>query len=258
MTYLRIIAAEIVRDIKESLSYRVGIISDVAVLSILILSLLFWGTGSSLTRYYGNTVNSKTLLIIGYLFWAFSINAINVTSTEIGNEALKGTLEQKFMAVVPIGYLLFGKMVGGLIISSIVICLISVIVIILAHIPIMLTGFSVLVLMINLVGMYGMGLIFGSIALKYKKIGQLTLIVQILLIFMTDTLTNTFLSQGIGKIIPLTYGIDLARRSVSRLTIQAIDLVLLIIISCIWVLIGSVIFNRACQNVRKNGTLIFY
>lgn len=258
MLSLRIIIAEIVRDIKESLNYPIGILSDIAVFSFLILSLLFLGTGSSLQDYYGEATGSKSLLLVGYIFWVFSIYAINSTSSEIHHEALKGTLEQKFMAVVPIGYLFLGKMLSGLLISTIIIGFVTTIVILLTDLSLKITGLCILLLLINLIGMYGIGLIFGSIALKIKKIGQLTLILQILLMLLTDTLTKTPLSEGMGKVIPLTNGIELARQSISGLLVAKSDLIFFIIISLLWIFLGILVFSYTEKKVRQEGTLNFY
>lgn len=258
MIYLRVIFAEIKRDIKESLNYQIGLLSDIAVFSVLILSLLFLGTGSSLEDYYGGATDAKSLLLVGYLFWVFSIYAINCISSEIHHEALRGTLEQKFMAVVPIGLLFFGKMLSGLLISTVIIALVTVIVILLTGITLKITGLSIILLGINLIGMYGIGLVFGSIALKVKKIGQLTFIFQILLMFLTDTLTKTPLSEGLGKVIPLTNGINLARQSISGLLVAKTDLIFFILVSLIWILLGVLIFSYTEKKVRREGTLNFY
>ncbi len=258
MLYLRVIFAEIKREIKEALTYRVGILSDIAVFSVLILSLLFFRTGSSLEDYYGGAADAKSLLLVGYLFWVFSIYAINSTSSEIHHEALRGTLEQKFMAVVPIGLLFLGKMLSGLLISTVIIASVTVLVLLLTDITLKITGLSLVLLGINLVGMYGLGLIFGSIALKVKKIGRLTFILQILLMFLTDTLTKTSFSDGLGKVIPLTNGINLARQSVSGLLVAKTDLIFFIVDSLIWLLLGVFIFSYAEKKVRREGALNFY
>lgn len=123
--YLNAIKAEIEMNLKEALSYKVGVISDLIVISILYFSLLFLDTGTMLGVYYGgNTQNSKPLLLLGYIFWGYSINAISTVSSEIHIEAVKGTLEQKFMSVIPFALLLFGKIITGIIIETLVISII--------------------------------------------------------------------------------------------------------------------------------------
>ena len=171
---------------------------------------------------------------------------------------MRGTLEQKFMAVVPIGLLFLGKMLSGLLISTVIIASVTVLVLLLTDITLKITGLSLVLLGINLVGMYGLGLIFGSIALKVKKIGRLTFILQILLMFLTDTLTKTSFSDGLGKVIPLTNGINLARQSVSGLLVAKTDLIFFIVDSLIWLLLGVFIFSYAEKKVRREGALNFY
>lgn len=102
MKYFNTLKSEIILNIKDSFSYKIGIINDILILGVLYFSLVFIGTGSSLASTYGSKIgDSNTLLLIGYVFWSLSIAAIGSVSAEISSEATKGTLEQKFMAVVP-------------------------------------------------------------------------------------------------------------------------------------------------------------
>lgn len=103
-----------------------------------------------------------------------------------------------------------------------------------------------------------MGLILGSIALNEKKIGNILFLIQIFLLFVSDTLTkNDFLSH-INKFIPLTNGINIARKSaaISSITIQ--EWLLLIIISILWLVIGYIIFTLTSTYVKRKGVLSDY
>ena len=102
----------------------------------------------------------------------------------------------------------------------------------------------------------GLDLFFGSIALKVKKIGRLTFIFQILLMFLTDTLTKTSFSDGLGKVIPLTNRINLARQSVSDLLVPKTDLIFFIVdLTLIWLLLAVFIFSYAEKKVRRGGDI---
>lgn len=254
---LSIIKAEIVRDLQETFSYKVGILSDIIVLSILYLSLIFLNTGTKLGLYYQNG-DSPSLLLLGYIFWSYSISAISRLSSEIRAEQVKGTLQQKFMAVIPFNLILIGSILSNLLINSIVAITIIIISKVIAGVNIIFNWQALIALLITLTGMYGVALIFGAITLRVKKIGQLVFITQIIFLFISDTMTKTSISEGIGKILPLTAGIDLARRAVGGLNIGAIDWSVLIAVSIFWLIIGVYVFNNSQRYVKKHGLLNTY
>ncbi|ABY91646.1 hypothetical protein JCM16816_04740 [Thermoanaerobacter brockii subsp. lactiethylicus] len=256
--YLNIVIAEIRRSLKESFSYKMGLVSDIVVLTLLYAGLIFMDTGSMLGEYYNNPGNSKTLLLLGYIFWSYSIAAISGVSSEISIEAVKGTLEQKFMAVIPYPFLIAGNIISSLLLSSIVAAVIIAFSNLIIGVSITVNGKVILSLLMTLVGMYGMGLILGGLSLIAKRINQLTLLIQILLLFVTDTLSKTSPSSAISCIIPLTVGNDIARKSVSNIVISYNEWLMLILVSMLWFVVGSAIFGMSSRYARKNGLLGTY
>ncbi|WP_041605685.1 ABC transporter permease [Halothermothrix orenii] len=254
---LFIIKAEIIRYLQETFSYRVGIISDIIVLSILYLSLIFLNTGTKLGLYY-QTGDSPSLLLLGYIFWSYSISAISRISSEIRTEQVKGTLQQKFMAIIPFNFILIGTILSNLMINSIVAIAIIIISKIIAGVNIIFTWPSFIALLITLAGMYGIALIFGAITLRVKKIGQLVFITQVILLFISDTMTKTYISESLGKIIPLSAGIDLARKAVGGLNVNIIDWSILITVSTLWLVVGIYAFKKSQKYVKKHGLLNTY
>lgn len=255
MIYFNALKAEVILNIKEAFSYKIGIVSDILVLSILYFSLLFLGTGSSLVNTYGGKIeDSKTLLLIGYIFWNFSICAISSVSSEINSEATKGTLEQKFMSVVPIQFLLIGKFLSSILIELIVVMVIILLSFIFAGTKILINLNIIFSITLVLIGMLGLGLILGGVALREKRINNLVFIIQILLLFISDTMTKSSTSlqlYEINKLIPLTNGIDIARKSVTMINIKPSEWTMLIVSSVLWLFIGNIIFNK-CINVTKH------
>jgi len=255
---LKSIKAEILRDIRETFSYKTGIISDIAVLSILFLSIIYLGSGTQIQKYYKGLNGSRTLLLTGYIFWTYSVSAINTMSKEINYEAMKGTLAKKYTAVTPFYALLAGVVLSSLTINSIVAIFIIAISKIVVGINIIINIKVFSSLIITLVGMYGVGLLYGGIALRVKRIGQLVFVTQIILLFISDTLTKTKLSEGIGKIIPLTAGIDIARKSIGGLNVGINDWSILIGSSIFWLFIGMYFFHKSQQYAKKYGLINVY
>jgi len=105
-----------------------------------------------------------------------------------------------------------------------------------------------------------MGFIFGGIVLLAKKTGQLIFLVQVALLF----LSGTFMPLGdmplaivkIGQSIPLTRGIDLARRAAGNdVPISLQDWWMLIMTALSWLAAGLIVFSMADRQARKEGLL---
>lgn len=252
MKYFNALKSEIVLNLKDSFSYKIGIFNDILVLGILYFSLVFMGTGSSLSSSYGSKIgDSNTLLLIGYVFWSLSIGAIGSVSSEISSEATKGTLEQKFMAVVPIQWLLLGKFISSILVELLVSIIIAIAASVFVGTKIIVNGTIIISLVLTVIGMFGMGLILGAIALNEKKIGNILFLIQICLLFVSNTLTkNNFLSH-FNKVIPLTNGINIARKSAAINSITSHEWLLLIISSLLWMVIGYIVFTLATSYVKR-------
>ncbi|CAM2920591.1 ABC transporter permease [Hathewaya histolytica] len=255
MLYLNVMKAEVARGLKESFHYKVGFLTDILIFSLLYFYLIFSGSATYIGIYYENKGSARTLLLIGYIFWNFSISSINALSMEISAEAFKGTLEQKFMAIVPFPFLIGGKIISNFIIEFLEISLIIVLSILIAGVGITVNLKMVFSLILTLIGMYGIGLILGGVAIKEKKIGNLVFIINGALFLLCDTVTKTNFAQGLSKAVPLTTGIDIARKSALGLRISMSDWGMLLICSLTWIVIGVFVFNSFTRKAKKEGLL---
>jgi len=179
---------------------------------------------------------------------------------EVNREAMVGTLEQKFMAVVPPPLLLAGKAIGGTVISSISLLILVGAILLLFKLQLDVTSLALLSLGVTLIGMYGLGFAFAGLALLVKRTGQLVFLIQIALLFLTGAIIPvTSLPPIIGffsKLIPLTWGIDIARRSVGDMGSIRVDHWLgLIAASSICLVFGLVTFSLAYDRARRDGLL---
>ncbi len=258
---LRAMKAEIIREIQESWQYRTSLFTDLAVQILLYSGLLFTGKFSWLpSQYGGQSDGSRSLLLIGFVFWSYAIYALSQMGNDVAKEAAAGTLEQKFMAVVPPPLLLVAKAIGGSIISSVMVLLLIGVSALLFGVYIQLTLAAIISLGITLAGMYGLGFAFAGLAILVKRTGQIIFIIQIALLF----LTGTFMPLGdlpplvasLGRFIPLTWGIDIARRSVGGLEhITVYAWLWLAFTSSICMTFGLVTFFMAYKRARRDGLL---
>lgn len=259
--YLRILKAEIVREVKEAWQYRTGFLADLLTQFLLYVGLLFTGKFTWLLREYTMGIGeSRGLFLLGYIFWSYSILALSQMGSDIAREATVGTLEQKFMAITPPPLLLMGKAIGGVTISSILAAIMIVASSVLLGVKTAIPAAAFLALGIALAGMYGMGFIFAGIVLLAKKTGQLIFLVQMALLFLSGTFMPLeempLVVAEIGRSIPLTRGIDIARRAAGNYVSPGFqDWLMLIAISAIWLVIGLIVFSLADRRARQEGLL---
>ena len=112
-------------------------------------------------------------------------------------------------------------------------------------------------LIISTFGMFGIGLLIAGVALLHKRTGALTLIVQMGLLFITDTVPTSDLLAKITQVVPLTSCNEVIRKSLAG-TSDTRALILLIAFSALWLAIGIIAFNLCLKKAKKNGNLLMY
>ena len=258
MTTLKIMISEITLNIKEMFSYKMNFINDILIFGLLYIFLIFFDTGVSLGMDYGGNANmSKSLLLIGYVMWTMAISPLNILCNEVRIEAYKGTLEQKFMAVIPFYWLLIGKAISGIIIYIFEISIIIIISKIFMGIEFFINLKIISVIFVMMIGMYGIALILGGLTLKEKKIGNIMLIIQIFLLYGGNVLSKST-QIGINKFIPLSVGIDLARRIITNVPISKNEFTYFLLLCVLWFVLGIFIFKYFSYQTKKEGLLNNY
>lgn len=259
MIYVKAFLEEIRIGLETAWNYRMSFVSEIVTILILYLCLLFWNSGTSLALSYpGGNAGSKELLLAGYMLWNFSIMAINTMSDTISAEATSGTLEHKYMSIIPMSILNLAIFVRSFIIECIIVGIILIVAKFMFNISIAFNILSICIIIITSIGMYGIGMILGGIALKEKRIGKVIFILQILFLFMSDTITNVSNNIQISKILPLTLGNDLLRESISFGSVTLSKLYFLILISLLWIVIGTFIYKVFERKSKKEGLLGTY
>lgn len=259
MIYFRAFWEEIKRGLEESWNYKMSFLSEIATIIILYGSLLFFNSGLSLAELYpSNNADSKILLLAGYMLWTFSIMAINTVSNTISYEAISGTLEHKFMSIIPMSLLNFANFVQAFIIQSLIVGVLLIISKMFFYINMSFNFNLLLVVLITCIGMYGIGLIFGGIALKEKRIGKIVYIFQILLLFVSDTITNISSNIPMMKVFPLTLGNDLLRENITLGAISLNKFCVLLLSSFAWLLVGGIVFKIFEKKTKREGILATY
>ncbi len=258
-SYMRVIKAEIIMNFKDTIAYRVGLISDIIVMAVLYLCCIYIGGANSIGQYYGaEPGDSKSLVLLGYMFWSFSVLIIGSTSNSIRQDTMKGTLEQKVMSVAPLQIIFIGDLITELVINIAVVGSVCIISAIFLKISISLNLASILTLMITIAGMYGIALIFGGVALVSKRISNLVYIFQLILLIVSNAVIQVPLSHKFGNVFPLTMGIHIARSYMLNREVYMNDMVKFFVICTLWLVAGIIIFQKFLYKTKRTGGLSQY
>lgn len=108
----------------------------------------------------------------------------------------------------------------------------------------------------SIVGMFGIGLIVGGIALIEKNLGQFVYIIQtgILLISNAVIPTETFIS----RLLPFSYGIDIVRNLYMGNGWDIKIIFRYFMLNIIWIIMGTRIFNHLLKKEKRFGAFNSY
>lgn len=250
---LRAIFWEIRMDISSTFRYRFGIVTDIVIYSVLLIFFLISNSGKSYQDVY-HYDNYKELLVVGYLAWIYAVTAITSISQIVSGELRQGTFYKKYNSVYPLQALLFGRMIAALIIQSIVVLIVLLAAVLFGNIAIGIQPFAIAAVIISTIGMYGIGLVVAGMSIFYKKIGSILYIIQLCLLFVTDTIPA---SQSITLLLPLTLCNTVIRKSIAGISYTA-DFMKLIVSAIAFLVLGICVFQWYLKKARKKGNLLFY
>lgn len=199
-------------------------------------------------------------LIVANAFWFLILVGINSMGFEIANEATRGTLEQLYLAPVPVPLILAARMVATL---SIYLVLMMVMVS-----AAMLTSRTWLHLDLPLVfallvptlgGVVGLGFAVGGLALMFKQIQSLLQVLQFLFLGLAFI---PLASAPYLEVAPIIKGVDLVRSvtvyGAGFADIGVRDWASLWVNAAVYVLLGLWAFRAAEGRARQRGLLGHY
>ena len=253
---MKIIFYEFKMDFLRNIRYRMGIISDIAVFTLLLCFFFLSDTGHSLSAQYGSD-NYKPLLLLGYIAWSFSVSAISTIGSQILTELQRGTLFFKLNSRLPLQLIYIGDLISAVFIQTFIIVIYTIAASLFFGAGCPVNPTIILALLICLLGMYGIGLMIAGLSLYYKRIGAVILVVQLFLLFVTDTIPTSPVITNISRVIPLTVCNTVIRNSFVGGGI-ARSMLMLCVSSLIWFAAGYVIFNVFLKRAKKQGNLLFY
>lgn len=252
---IKMFALEAKLEFKEMFQYKITLVSDFIVFTILYLAIYLVNVDSGFMQYYTvGDADSKILVLVGYIFWQLNCLAIGNVSGSIKSDALRGLLETKMQSIFPLPMLILAQMLVGIVVELIAFC--GVFLISWITIGVQLRGLYMVVLTFfvaipSLCGAYGIGMVLGGLTLIEKSIGQFVYIIQVLLLFLSNTLSPT--AGWYCYLLPFTKGVEMMRNIYLRKGVSGIDIIQYLGVNLLWLLLGVIMFRVFMKAVRKKG-----
>ena len=123
--YLELLKNQIILDIKERLCYRINLISDLVLFTLIYFAVFYLAASGE------STAESRFLTLLGYIFWQFNAMALGYSTSTIRLEASRGTLElyiqSKYSIILLMGIrLMISLMISAVTMSGILVFSIAV------------------------------------------------------------------------------------------------------------------------------------
>jgi len=253
---LRAFYWEIKMSIMGTIRYRFGVFSDIIVFSALLSAFLLSDSGKSYGSVY-NYSNYKELLVIGYMAWMYAVSSISSISQIISGELRGGTFYKKYNSKYPLQLLLLGRLLASLLIESVVMIVLLLLAKLGWNVEVTFHPLIILAIIISTIGMYGIGMVVAGMTIFYKNVRSVIFLIQMGLLFVTDTLPVAEGILSISKIIPLT-SCNLIIKYILAGQSYSHEFVLLCITAAGFLALGVLCFSCYLKKARKKGNLLFY
>lgn len=259
------------------LSYRAQLVSIAAYTTLTVL-LFFFAGRPVLEALLGPLDESGSIprglliiLIVGFSAWPIFWRAWELTALGVRQEQWEGTFESLVpmphgVRSLPFGYL-WSKLPFTLLFQLFILG--ALLLALPGDMNRLDTPREVLeflaIVALTVVCMWGMGLLFGGLAVLYKQLGPADLVVRTLFLFLSGIFVPLELlpgwAQGVSKLLPLTYSFHLLRDVVVDgvpLGESSYQLAILALFTLVFVVAGNVTYRRYVEKARRQGAIQGY
>lgn len=207
---------------------------------------------------FGDRLDS---IIVGYVLWTLVLFVMTSISGTLQREAQTGTLEQLFISPFSPSQVFLARALADLLLQSGLIWAILLIIMALTGRWLAFPPSLSLPLLTVLLGAYGISFTMGSLALIFKRVGQVSGIFQFALLFLMSVPTEEWTGSMriVGNLLPMSPGAGLLRDLMARS--QPLDLPQLgiaLINGGLYFALGIFLFRWAERRVKRYGNLNDY
>lgn len=261
MELLYLIKVSFEKSFKELIRYKFEMISMVAGLYFLFIAM-FYGAKTFGTGIGANPLTLDSTLegfVAGYFLWTIMLMIFFDTSQGVISDANKGTLEQISMSGLGMKKVLIVKSLSNLVIN-VAMCFIVLFTIMATtgYWLNMQVGQLIIILLLGSFSMIGLSMVFGGLALIFKRIQSFLNIMQYLLIALVLPGNNAF-ATWVAALIPFRPTIELFYRvalgNQNLLDFTAMEYGVVILNSVIYFGIGLLVFDLCSRKAKRSGLL---
>ncbi|QSX05102.1 hypothetical protein JYG23_10435 [Sedimentibacter sp. zth1] len=247
-----------VKSVQDLIRYKFNTLTNIATFYFLFMAMLLG------LKILGNTLSSSPLkigssidtFIIAYFLWTVMYMAYANIAYAIINDASKGTLEQIAMSNLGLHSVVIVRGICETIINFIMCFVVLFLAMYTSGRWINVKALQIIVILfIGMFSMFGIGLIFGGLAIIFKRINAVLNLVQYFLIGLTMIDTTQLASIFIPFVpaINMVYKLSLGESTLLSFSIQ--NYIILIANSVLFFSIGLFVFKYCCNKAKKKGLL---
>jgi ABC-2 type transport system permease protein len=255
---LVLFTAMLKRGFIEMRRYAFDTLSGLITL-VLFFLLIFYGARALLG---GGTASGGTLeqIVVGYFVWILAIFTFSDSGMELNQEAQVGTLEQQSMSPMGLPRVIVTNFAAAFLFQLVI--LFGMLVLMMAISGRWLTlnlGTLLPLLLLTVIGIQGIGLMAGGLAVVFKRMQSALQILQFVFVLWIAAPLDRF---GWVKYLPLRWGTELIQRSMiegtSLFSMPAGDVVFLVLNSVAWFVVGLAVFKYFERVARDRALLGHY
>ncbi len=267
---MRIILEEIRKNFKIMLSYPIELVFWTIFPILWMIPLIFQGkalVGGLTSSSFGNLSGTEEYIpyiLIGAIFSTYMFSAVWSMGSSFRDEMYFGTLEYILSSPTPQYVLLFAKALFNTITSTIFVIFQIILCILLfgLHISLFKIAPFLIVLILLLIGLYGIGFFAAALTLLVKEAhGLLHVFEYVLFLFspIRYPVEVNPITSAVSLFIPLTYALVSIRGILLGIEFNFLrNTIMLIILDLIFLPLGIFTFYFIDKKTRKEGTIAYY
>lgn len=259
----KLFIAELRRDLRLWWSYRMQAISSLALWLVAFPFVMF--TFDSAADGYGPERQAASL--IGFLIWELCTGILTTTTDSITTESRQGTLENVVLTPLSPLTLFSLRIMAVFTRKAVETTLLGLCLMLLLGLFIVPNGLAQILVLLTFLGVAGISLLLGGLALIYKNINSFVSVIAFLAVLFTGALVPL---NSLGPVfvilklfLPMTWGIDALRQVlIQQATWDTLwhegTLLGLAIQTAVFLVIGILVFNWGFHHAQRQGSLGAY
>jgi ABC-2 type transport system permease protein len=205
----------------------------------------------------------KANLFIGMMAWQLAMGSVGVMGWSFYNEAAAGTLENIYLSPLGTTTILLARSVASFLQDLVVMMVSAALAVVTMGIQIDLPLLEIAVLLpMTVAGVYGMGFLFASLTLTFKRTQQFLQIFNFIFMIFTGALVPLdsmhWAMKAVCQMFPMTAGIQALREVTingARLGDIGGLMMQMTVATVGWLLIGMFVYHMADRRARLRGSI---